>query len=66
MLAVTTVSLRNDTALADAAMVGSSTIDGCGAIAVSSTALERCRMPVVSEAEAEEKSSSGDLANVSG
>jgi hypothetical protein len=30
---------------------------------VSSTALERCRTPLVSEAESKEKSSSGDLAN---
>lgn len=55
--------VRNNAALADTAIVANSTIDGREAVGVSSLALERCRMPLVSEAQSEEKSSSGDLAN---
>ncbi len=44
-------------------MVASTTIDGRGAVAVSSIALGWCRTPLVSEAESEEESSSDDLAN---
>jgi len=54
---------RNDAALADVAMVASSTINGREAVAVSSIALEWCGTPLVSEGESEEKSLSGDLAN---
>ncbi|MGE3844477.1 MAG: hypothetical protein AB7I50_23175 [Vicinamibacterales bacterium] len=60
---MTTLLVRNDAALADAAMVASSTFDGREAVGVRSIALERCRMPLVSEAEPEKKSSYWYLAN---
>jgi hypothetical protein len=44
-------------------MVASSTSNVAAAVAVSSTALERCGTPLVSEAEAKEKSSSWYLAD---
>jgi hypothetical protein len=47
-------------------MVASSTSNVAAAVAVSSTALERCGTPLVSETDSEEKSSSWYLANACG
>jgi hypothetical protein len=44
-------------------MVASSTLNLFAPVAISSAALERCRTPVVFEAESEEKSPSWYLAN---
>ena len=63
LTAVTTLPVRNNAALADAAPVASSPVIVPAPVAVSSMALDPRRMPLVSEAEFEEKRSSGDLAN---